>query len=261
MGRYDKIRVFKNGSWRQPSRIYVRKNGAWKDLGVNDSSNTTPLNVRRNGTFVRATLNKNVYNVNGDSYVKNQFKLDPTNYTTRGDWCLYQGTLDGDYSKYGTLYIRTWIYKEQNVDANIFYSYNANKTSYLKITWQADGRIKVLTNFEGGSSERSVVTSNAVYAGNWVYLNIEWPWDSHTTNIYFNGVHTKATTNAQFLSVKMDNLVGDSVIRFKDNFSINLYNYRPTDAPIAQSWHYTDLTRFTTPATFIQETTQVTEWV
>ena len=259
MGRYDKIRVFKDGSWRQPSRIYVRKNGSWIDLGTNDSNITTPLNVRKNGAFIRATLNKNVYNVNGDSYVKNQFKLDPTNYNTRGDWCLYQGTLSSDTSKYGSLYLRAWIYKEQNVDANIFYSYNSNVTSYLKITWKADGRIEVRTKYSG--SEYSVVTSNAVYAGNWVYLNIEWPWDTSTTNIYFNGVHTQSTANAQFLSVNMDNLVGDSVIRFKDTFSINLYNYRPTDAPIAQSWHYTDLAKLTTPAQFIQETTQVTEWI
>ena len=81
MGRYDKIRVFKDGSWRQPSRIYVRKNGGWLDLGTNDSNITTPLNVRKNGAFVRATLNKNVYTVNGDSYVKNQFKLDREVYT------------------------------------------------------------------------------------------------------------------------------------------------------------------------------------
>ena len=45
MGRYDKIKVYNNGSFVQPKRIRVWNNGSWLDLGSNDSDNKRSLYV------------------------------------------------------------------------------------------------------------------------------------------------------------------------------------------------------------------------
>lgn len=259
MGRYDKIRVYKDGVWRQPSRIYVYKSG-WKDLGLNDSSNTASLNVRKNGQFVRATLNKEVIWVEDTPYGIGEFQLEPQNSVTRGDWCLYQGTLAYDNDVYDALHFRLTMYKETNVDTNILYTYDTSESKYLKITWLASGRIEIASCLDG--DEKKVTSSNAVLAGNWVYLNIEWPWDTHETHIYFNGVLTKGTANSQFLSVNMRNLCGAATLRIKDTFDIRLYNYRPLDKPVTKTYNYTTLALLPTdPIQLVNPSHTEIEWV
>lgn len=58
-GRYKKIAVHNGSTFTQPTRVRIYKNGNWVDFGANDSGNTNPIYVMKNGNPVRATLNKN----------------------------------------------------------------------------------------------------------------------------------------------------------------------------------------------------------
>lgn len=216
MGRYDKIKVYNNGSWHTPNRIRVYNNG-WKDLGTADSYNTSSLNVRNGNSFARATLNRQDYTTVTDRYASGTFKLLPANgfcYCTKsssaGNWDWY---------------FRCTIKKTTNTEQNIFWAgstnYNPSNpgSNYVQIKWLADGKIRVGVSDGYGGGSHSLTSSNSVLAGNEVYLNVYVNAGSRTMYIVFNGVTTSGSMGSAFSISNSWNQVGDANMIFKGTLS------------------------------------------
>lgn len=265
MGRYDKIKVYNNNNWVQPTRIRVYKNGVWQDLGDNNSDNITDLNVRKDDDWVRATLNKQTTTSVTDRWEQGGFNVLPVN-----------GFNANPKDGYGFQFYTSNVLKTENVDQNLFRVTTSASNSYLHITWHANGTVSVTINYLGSS--RTVTSSNAVSAGTNVYINI-WTWRqwwSHDNTgewvgkvtIDLNGVQTSGTIN-NIQYGNSSNVVGDSKIQFRGslyvkgidgygaqhevNFNANTgtIDTRPSGS---DGWRYQNLTHRET-------TTTVTNWV
>lgn len=207
MGRYDKIRVYHDGQWKQPTQCRVYYNNAWQDLGTNDSYNTRSLYTLKNGNYVRATLNRQDYSVVTDRWAQGSFSLLPAS----GFCFCPKSSNAGNYN----WYFRATIRKTSDTDQQIFRCGASN--SYIRILWKADGHIQVTSSYNG--TAYSMTTSNAVGANNTVYLNVYANKGSYTTYVEFNGVTTSGNLSASFRINNATNQVGDSAMQFRNNLS------------------------------------------
>lgn len=213
MGRYDKIKVYNGSNFVKPSRIRVYRDGAWRDLGLDDSSNTAPMYVRKNNAFIRATLNKQINTHYLEAYTIGQFKILPEDRwgvnPTKYAW-NFQGTIE----------------KTVNQDVHVFKSNATTNTSHLTITWLADGRIRIQAKTTYGSGTTGTTySSNAVMAGNKVNLRVYWNKGSTTCYIVFNGVTTSKAFHYAWEVSKSTNLVGDTRLKFYGTVSVTGVKY------------------------------------
>lgn len=210
MGRYEKIKVYNGSSFVKPSRIRIYNNG-WQDIGTDTSYSTVPMYVRKaDGSNARATLNRRDYTVVDDQYASGAFNLLPASgfcfYTANAGW-----------------YFRATIYKESDISNQIFYC-GTGTTSYIKIVWNANGTVTVSVRYNN-STIYSVTSSNAVTAGNYVYLNVYAAKGSTKVYVVLNGVTTSATLYNQFIVTSATNVVGSTGMRFKDTLSASGAKY------------------------------------
>lgn len=213
MGRYDKIKVYNNGSWRTPNRIRVYKNG-WQDLGTNDSSNTKTLYVRHNNRFRRATLNKKTTTTVTDRWATGPFKVWPINgYCSRPD-AGYPFELHIDNIRHTV-----------NADSDIFYANNDSWSSYITIVWLADGRIRFRTCYNGAVREtysqnsvginQSVSLSCATYVENGVARQA----------LSFNGVWSGGQSTSMMSHGSFPNTVCGGGIQMRGNLTVKGSSY------------------------------------
>lgn len=220
MGRYDRIRVYQDG-WKQPTRIKVYS-GGWKDLGAATGYTTTPLYAFRSGSAIRATLNREDYTVTGEhySYGIGAFKEGLTEggaYGVHyGEFCWNPGSADWPS------YIAGTIRKTSDTDQVVFKSSDYNSTNnYVQVIWQADGRLRFDVRYNG-NTVKSLTSSNAVSANNWVYFQVYANARSWGITMSFNNVNTSATIQTGFLGVNKTNQIGDTYMQFKNDFSVSL---------------------------------------
>lgn len=210
MGRYDKIRVYHNGQWKQPTYCRVYSGGQWKDLGDNTSYNTASMYVLKNGSYTRATLNRQDYSYVTDRWLEGEFNLLPAygyNYCPK--------------SSGGTAvswYFRATIRKPDNGAYRLFYSGTGNTNGYIQLWWQNDGTIKVTACYRG--TVKTLTSSNAVGANQDVYLNAYANAGSYTFYINFNGVTTSGTVGASYLYGGTTNTIGSAGLQFRGTVSV-----------------------------------------
>lgn len=212
MGRYDKIRVYHNGNWVQPSEIKYYHRNDWETLGTNDDIflKDTELKIYNNTEFKRVTLRRHTRTVVVDQYIEGPFSLLPAS-----GYCYCPNSSGG--TRYD-FHFRATIYKSNDTAQRIFYSGTTNEGTYVYITWLADGRIQVANRYESGSVTYTT-TSNAVGAGNYVYLSVDATAGSNYLSITFNGVNSGGTVSYKNFNINNAvNYVGDSYTRFKNDF-------------------------------------------
>lgn len=218
MGRYDKIRVHDGTGWRQPSRIRVFANNAWQDLGENLSNNTRPLYVHNGSVLVRATLNKTLVNVAGESYLGG----DGFSVTPATGYCYCPWATGGE--KCSTWFFRATIRKAEAGTKRVLYvgDSRAGGVEYNKfeVLWLEDGRIQITNFCNYGPGTQVVTTSNAVGENQWVYLDITTIKGSRYVTINFNGVTTTALLHKTFKISNAHNWIGAQGLHFKDTVAI-----------------------------------------
>ena len=213
MGRYDKIKVYSSGAWHTPSRIRVYQNG-WQDLGTFDSYNTKTMKVRSGSSFQRCTLNRRDQTVVTDRYAKGRFNLLPSSGYCR----CSKSSNAGNYN----WYFRATVEKTTDTDQYLFYcgtggSPNSPGSHYARITWLANGKIRVESCYNGSVS--SMTSSNAVMKDTQVYLNVYSNKGSYTNYIVFNGVTTSAALYGTFRYNGCTTTVGDTDTKIRSTLS------------------------------------------
>ena len=214
MGRYDKIKVYNGSSWVKPSRIRVFANNAWQDLGTDDSSITKTLYVQNGSSLARATLNRTVVTVPGESYTGGDgFQVLPANGYC---FCPKSG-----YDNNATWFFRATIRKVADGDQNVFYVADGSWANFIQITWLSDGRIRVRGKSSYSSyGEMSITSSNSVGKNTWVYLNVTATKNSYNVSITFNGTTTSGKNYNSFRVSGATNWVGSSGVQFKNGFEV-----------------------------------------
>ena len=214
MGRYDKIKVYNNGSWVQPNQIRVYNNG-WQDLGTNSSYNTKSLQVRKNNAFVRATLNRRDEQVVTDRWAEGRFKLLPASRYCR---CSNNssGTLRYNW------YFRTTVEKTTDSEQYLFYcgtggSPESPGKHYVRVTWQSNGKIRLDAAYDG--NVKTLTSSNAVGKNTPVYLNVYSNAGSYNAYIVFNGVTTSGKVASSFMYNGCTTTVGDTYTKIRNNLA------------------------------------------
>jgi len=215
MGRYDNIKVYNNDSWVQPNQIRVYNNG-WQDLGTNDSYNTKSLQVRKGNEFKRATLNRRDEEVVTDRWANGRFKLLPANR-----YCRCPD--NSDHTLQYNWYFRTTVEKTTDNAQYLFYcgtggSPESPGNNYIRVTWQADGKIKVDGRYNGGTVG-SVTSSNAVGKNTQVYLNVYSNKGSYKCTIDFNGTTTSGNIYSSFMFNNSTTTVGDTYTKIRNNLA------------------------------------------
>lgn len=212
MGRYDKIRVYHDGSWKQPKRMYVYNNGTWVDFGTNNSSNTRSVNVRYGNDWHRVTLNrKDTTKERGEFYAQGRFYIYPENafcyWPDKTNWGFYMN-----------------VRKVEAGDKILFYTYSTygDVHPYFKIVWRNDGHIEVSNKYSASGTYYSIVSKNAYPLNEWISINVYAikPTRSVTLEIigrndsqyvYMGGAFGISTANAY---------IGDSGLHYRDGFTV-----------------------------------------
>lgn len=209
MGRYDNISVYHNGQWKQPNRIYVFNDNNWRDMGLNDSANTQNLFVRKNGSWVRATLNKKTTTVTDYKYINGAFNLKPAN-----GFCFTPLGAGSDNATWG---IAGTVRKTSSGGKRIFYCGVSSGAGYVTVYWKENGQLEVEIHYN--SYTKTVVTDNSVGINQWVSFAINQSKGSSTLKIVFNGVTKTVTNQVSFDLNNATNVVGASGLQFKDAFN------------------------------------------
>lgn len=246
MGRYDKIKVYNNGSWHTPNRIRVYKNG-WQDLGTNDSSNTKTLYVRHNNQFRRATLNKKTTTTITDKWAVGGFTALPENGFN--SW--------PDKGRPFKFSIDSMKKTTNGSQVRIFHFWTSASGSYIKIVWDTDGYVRAHFSYAG--AERTVTSSNAIGANQAVSFSIE-TWNNTYgayATMYLNGVWAGGYVNSISYG-SASNYVGDGNIQFRGNLKISGYDsgggahsisFNASDAATGSTSQYRSLTHQQTSVT------------
>lgn len=213
MGRYDKIKVYHNGTWKTPTYCRVYRNGSWLDLGSDTSYNTKSLYTYKNNNYVRATLNRQDVTTVTDRWIQGSFSLLPAN----GFCCCPKSDSPGNFN----WYFKATIKKTTDTEQNVFRCGVTN--SYVQIKWLADGRIRVTLSWSG--NPKTLTSSNSVMAGNSVYLDVHWNKGSYTCYINFNGVTTTGNVTSAFAVSNSTNTVGDTNMQFRSTLSCSGIKY------------------------------------
>ena len=219
MSRYNRIKVYKDGSWVNPTRVRVYNNG-WIDLGAADSYVKTKMAVYKNGVKYAATCDRVDTTVVTDQYSSGKFSLLPASGYC---YCPQSSSYGGHNFNFNCT-----IRKTADVDQVIFHTYHKTNTKdFFKITWQADGKIRVDADYSSGTT-RTFTSSNAVKAGTWVNLRVYANKDSYNCYIVFNGTTTSKTLYSSFITTGAVNYVGDTYINFKNTLTVTGVKYGPT---------------------------------
>ena len=226
MGRYDKIKVYHNGTWKTPKQIRVYSGGSWKDLGTDTSYSTKKIQVRNNNDFVTCTLNRRDETVVTDSWAQGPFQLLP---------------IDG-YNRYApgaACHFRATIEKTEDVDQVLFYNGKGTPSSpgnsYFMIKWLANGTIQASAKdtHHGDTTTYTVTSSNAVLKNHEVYLNVYNNKGNLKCYIEFNGVKTSSHGFAASLVSGTTNQVGDTYVKFRYSLSVCGCTYKNTQVNTA----------------------------
>lgn len=247
MGRYDKIKVYNNGSWHTPNRIRVYKNG-WQDLGTNDSSNTKTLYVRHNNRFRRATLNKKTTTTVTDKWALGGFTALPENgFNSWPD--------NGRPFKFS---IDSMKKTTNSAQVRIFHFWTNVAGSYINIVWDTDGYVRAHFGY-AGYAEKVVTSAVPVYANQAVGLSLE--TYNNTYGAYcgmsLNGNWSGGYVNSISYG-SASNAVGDGNIQFRGNLKISGYDsgggahsiaFNASDAATGTTSQYRNLTHQQTSVT------------
>ena len=220
MGRYDYIKVYKDGTWVTPTRLRVYNNG-WLDFGAADSTIKNNLYAFKSSNVKVAMLANRVDTTTTlDSYIKGKFSLLPAS-----GYCYCPKSTD--YGSHAFNFNCT-IRKTSDVDQVVFHTYHKSNTKdFFKITWQADGKIRVDADYSSGTT-RTFTSSNAVKAGTWVNLRVYANKGSYNCYIVFNGTTTSKTLYSSFITTGAVNYVGDTYLNFKDTLTVTGVKHGPT---------------------------------
>lgn len=168
MGRYDKIKVYHNGSWKTPTYCKIYYAGTWKDLGADTSFNTNSGYVYTGSTYKRFTLNRHDYERQIADYVTGSFKLKPAN-----GFC-YQPSSSQSGTGQGTRYdffFRATVTKLEAGTKQVFKSWYDDGWKFV-IEWLDNGKLQITTRWNWKTTY-SFTTSNAVTDLNTpVYINV-----------------------------------------------------------------------------------------
>lgn len=209
MGRYDKIRVYKDGNWYQPTRIRIWNAGGWIDLGNNDSYITSALNVLKNGSWHRATLNRQDYSYTvGEEYAYGKFYLYP-----KSAYC-YNPTK----ASFG-FYMR--VMKENAGDKNLLSITNdyGDRAPYFIVTWRNDGHIEIRNKYTG-YAEGSIVSDGVYGTNEYIAVNIYASRGSKYVTLEIIGRESKrAYLGGAFSNTGSTTVVGDSGLRYVEGFT------------------------------------------
>lgn len=208
MGRYDKIRVYKDGTWYQPKRIRIWNAGGWIDLGNNDSYITSSLKVRKDGGWHRATLNRQDYSYTvGEEYAYGKFALYPKSAygynTSKASWGFYM--------------------KVRKVEAgdkflvDIHNVTGSNDRPYLKIIWRNDGYIEIKNNYSG--TEYSLVSARAYGLNEYIRVNIYAKKGSTKMYLGVNDEYTSKHLYGTFSNIGSVTYIGDSGLNYIEGFT------------------------------------------
>lgn len=209
MGRYDKIKVYDGNAWVTPKHLRIWNGNNYTDLGLADSDNITPLYVYESPSVLhRVTLNKKVNIVLGEQYIDGPWTLLPEsgycwNWTAAN--MIISGTI-------------------RRTDANakrIYYSGTPDRSSYIEIFWEADGRIRISSRYNGGAVDTRYSSNYVTVVGTWVSFQIIRNQSSNNQDpgiITWNGVQTRFWS-AAFEMGNAFNQVGSVGLHFKDNFT------------------------------------------
>lgn len=209
MGRYDKIKVYDGNAWVTPKHLRIWNGSNYTDLGLADSDNITPLYVYEGPNVLhRVTLNKKVNTVIGEQYIDGPWTLLPEpGYCW--NWTAANMVISGT------------IRRVDSSSKRIYYSGHVDRSSYIEIFWEADGRIRVSSRYNNGAIDTRY-SSNAVTAvGTWVSFQIIRNQSSNSQDpgvIIWNGVQTRFWS-AAFEVGNASNQVGAVGLHFKDNFT------------------------------------------
>ena len=248
MGRYDKIKVYHNGQWKQPTACRVYQNGTWVDIGANDSDNTKSIYVRKNNNYVRATLNKKTTTVVTERYANSPFNLLPAS-----GFCWNPPD--------GAWYFRGTVRKTTSASKRVFYCGDSSANYSVQLWWEDDGRLTFICRYNGNENRFS--SSNSVGANQWVYINVFSNAGSKRVYMDFNGVRTESGSMYQAFEISNAwNAVGDANIQFKDNLSAAgvkwneerySVSFNASTASGSDGWQYTNVPHY-------EATTQVVTW-
>lgn len=220
MGRYDKIKVYDDSGWVNPSRIRIYSNGTWKDLGDKLSDNTQSLNVCVDNQWVRATLNRTIQPGSGDKYANGQFKIKPENgfsYYPTGSAFQFKCTIRRT-SNTKKLLFRSGVYSGSTL------------TSYFQIYWETDGKFTIENHSSYGGGYYSYTSKVAIPLNTWVKINAY--VNKGTTTLHFDyytldgTIPLKQETSSmygQYAVGSCINVVGANSIDFKDDITVKGY--------------------------------------
>ena len=209
MGRYDKIQVHDGVSFKRPKRIRVYSDNAWQDLGDELSDNLRSFLVHNGSNFVRATLNKTIINVVGDSYAAGDgFQVLPLN-----GYCYCPTSSSGVGHSW---FFRCAIRKEADTFQGVLYVGNPEQTCYIKVDWLANGCIQVTCDsIYASGGPQIITTTNSVGKGIWVNLNIYVWKGSYNMVVEWNGTVTQGSMWQTFVIANAYNWIGTVGLKFK----------------------------------------------
>lgn len=241
MGRYDKIAIWHNNGWHQPKEIQVYHLGKFESFGKNDSDNQRTINVYDvKGNKLRATLNKHVVNIPGESFVRGPFNLYPNGNSTAGYGNCAMNT--GGATNFTWVFYASAMRKTEYGDKNIFVC-STPYGSYIRVVWLASGHIFVEAHYSDSANYFQLTTKNAVGENQWVTLNIRQEKGSYTLGIWFNGEYTSGTNYQAFSVINLTNEVGAWGIDFKDIITVQGCGYgvgAEANFNVSQQWWKTD---------------------
>lgn len=206
MGRYDKIKVYNGSAWVKPTHLRIYNGSGYTDLGKDDSDNKTPLHVYdADGNLQRVTLNKTVNTVAGEKYTSgawNMLPIDGYNW----NWTA------------AAMAVECMVRRTDASDKRIFYV--GKSGSYFDVWWLADGRIRIRSQYNGGTVSTRYSSNYVTATNTWVYLYIytgqqnsngqgSLNWNHTVTTIWTNAFEVSGTTN----------VVGSDGIHFKSVFT------------------------------------------
>lgn len=211
MGRYDKIRVYKDGAWKQPTRMYVYDGTTkkWIDFGTNTSTNTNSFNVRSGSSWKRVTLNrKDTQKERGEFYAYGAFDLYPSSgfcyYPPSATWGFYMN-------------VRKTTSGGKNICA--IRNQYGDLTPYLYIEWLDDGRIHVRNKYPG-YAEVTLTTNNSYGLNQWISINAYALKGTRTFVLEIVGHETVSKYMGNcFYNTGSLTTIGDNGLNYKDGFT------------------------------------------
>ena len=226
MGRYDRLRVFKNGLPLTPKQVmvYSAAHRSFISLGMNDGDEQNrQIYVYKDGAQHRVTKNKvHVVEIT-ERYSSGRFSIKPaTGYQFRTQ-----------KSPGATFMFRGTFRKTKEGAVRLYWTGRKNRSSgmYFEIWWESDGRLGItccntgITN--GTGTTIRLDTTNAVGLNQWVYIEVICDFGSTSVRCNFNGVTTSKSLWNGWVTSQSDCIaeVGSDGIDYKGNLTVQGCSY------------------------------------